>query len=386
MGIGFYDIVHHFHPTMNEDLKPVEDSPYVRPAIEVALRLGLLAALLFWCLAILKPFIPLLIWGVIIAVTLFPFFNALNKRLKNRSGLTATLLVVFLLTIIIIPCVLLADSLLDGIRHLRETYQQEGSLIPPPDERVQSWPAFAKPVVDLWRLAATSTQTFVTQYREQLQDIAKWVFKALTGVGVGILEFMVAVIIAGVMLAYAKSGGDAAERVFIRLIGKRGQEFVRLTETTIRQVVKGILGVAIIQTIMASLGFFIAGVPLAGLWAVLCLIMAIIQIGVGPIVIPIIIYVWSTASTLTAILFTVWCIIVLTIDNVLKPWLLGKGAPVPMLVIFLGAIGGFVATGFVGLFLGAVILSLTYKLALEWMSLGGQGAPTEESASINSKT
>jgi predicted PurR-regulated permease PerM len=206
------------------------------------------------------------------------------------------------------------------------------------------------------------------EYKDQLGDAAKHVFRSLAGVGIGILEFMVSIIIAGVMLAYAKSGGEAVERVFIRLVGARGQEFVKLTETTIRQVVKGILGVAVIQTILASLGFFIAGVPLAGLWAVISLVLAIIQVGVGPVVIPLIIYMWSTSDTLTASLFTGWSVFVLVIDNVLKPWLLGKGAPVPMLVIFLGAIGGFIATGFVGLFLGAVILSLTYKLAQEWMT------------------
>lgn len=342
--------------------------PYVRNAIEIAVRLGLLAALLYWCLTILKPFIPLLIWGIIIAITLFPIFNTVNKRIK-RGGLTATLIVVFLLTVIIVPCVLLAGSLLDGITRLRESYQHDGILIPPPGESVQSWPVITKPVVDLWKLASSSTQVFVTQYREQLQDVAKWIFRALTGIGIGILEMIVAIILSGVMLAYAKSGGEAAERVFIRLVGKRGLEFVRLTETTIRQVVKGILGVAVIQTILASLGLFIAGVPLAGLWAVLCLILAIIQVGVGPVIIPVVIYVWSTSTTTTAVLFTIWNIIVLTIDNVLKPLLLGKGAPVPMLIIFLGAIGGFVATGLVGLFLGAVILSLTYKLLLEWLAV-----------------
>jgi predicted PurR-regulated permease PerM len=233
---------------------------------------------------------------------------------------------------------------------------------------VKDWPAFTKPVVDLWRSASHSTQAFVMQYKHQFTDLAKWFFKSLAGIGFGILEFIAAVIIAGIMLTYAKSGGEAAERVFIRLVGKRGQEFVKLTETTIRQVVKGILGVAIIQTILASIGFFVIGVPAAGLWAVICLVLAIVQIGVGPVVIPLIIYVWSSSSTLAAVLFTVWSVFVLLIDNVLKPWLLGKGAPVPMLVIFLGAIGGFIATGFVGLFLGAVILSLSYKLVTEWIN------------------
>jgi predicted PurR-regulated permease PerM len=190
----------------------------------------------------------------------------------------------------------------------------------------------------------------------------------LAGIGLGIIEFIVSIIIAGVMLAYAESGGKAAEQVFIRLAGRRGQDFVKLTETTIRQVVKGILGVALIQTILASIGFFVAGVPAAGLWTIISLILAIVQIGVGPVVIPLIIYVWSSSDTLTASLFTGWSIMVLVIDNVLKPLLLGKGAPVPMLVIFLGAIGGFIAIGFLGLFLGAVILSLTYKLAVEWIT------------------
>ncbi|MBL7848434.1 MAG: AI-2E family transporter [Cyclobacteriaceae bacterium] len=348
--------------------KSSTEKPILGQAIEIAVRLGLLAALLYWCLMILKPFIPLLIWGVIIAVATYPFFQTLNKKLGNRNGLTATLIALLMIAIIIVPCVLLADSLLEGIHHLRDTYEQNGSLIPPPDDRVKSWPAAAKPVVDLWTMASKSTQAFVVQYKDQLADIVKWTVKSLAGIGIGILEFIVAVIVSAIMLAYSKSGGEATERIFIRLIGRRGQEFVQLTETTIRQVVKGILGVAFIQTILASIGFFVAGVPAAGLWAVICLVLAIVQIGVGPVVIPLIIYIWSTSSTLTAILFTVWSIMVLTIDNILKPWLLGKGAPVPMLVIFLGAIGGFMAVGFVGLFLGAVILSLTYKLAIEWVA------------------
>jgi predicted PurR-regulated permease PerM len=353
---------------MSDPKQPDNERSYLRPAIEITVRLGLLLALIGWCLAILRPFIPLLIWGVIIAVATFPFFNTLSKKLGNRNGLTASLIVILFLLVILIPCVLLADSLLDGVHHLRDAYSQNGHIIPPPPDSVNDWPGFAKPLIDIWSLASNSTQAFVLQYKEQLGDVAKYLFRSLAGIGVGILEFVVSIIIAGVMLAYAKSGGEAVERVFIRLIGSRGQEFVQLTETTIRQVVKGILGVAVIQTVLASLGFFIAGVPLAGLWAVISLVLAIVQVGVGPVVIPIIIYMWSTSDPLTAGLFTGWSVFVLVIDNVLKPLLLGKGAPVPMLVIFLGAIGGFIATGFVGLFLGAVILSLTYKLAQEWMT------------------
>ncbi len=350
----------------NNSLTP--EKPYLQQAIEIAIRLGLLIALISWCLMILSPFLSFLIWGVIIAVTSYPLFERLKKRLRGRENLAATLMVVAMLSVIVVPSYFLADSLIEGIRHFKDAYDQNGHLIPPPDARVESWPAFTKPVVDIWRSAANSLQSFVIEYKDQLADAVRWLAKKLAGIGFGILEFIVSIVIAGVMLAYAKSGGQATEQVFIRLAGKRGPEFVRLTETTIRQVVKGILGVAFIQTILASIGFFVAGVPAAGLWAIISLILAIVQIGVGPVVIPLIIYVWSSSDTLTASLFTAWSIMVLVIDNVLKPLLLGKGAPVPMLVIFLGSIGGFIAIGFLGLFLGAVILSLTYKLASEWIT------------------
>jgi predicted PurR-regulated permease PerM len=344
------------------------ENPHLKTAVEIAIRLGLLLALLGWCFAILSPFLPILIWSIIIAVAMNPIFQSLKKRLGNRGGLTASLMVIIIIIILLIPCVLLTDSLIDGVRHVKDAYDQDGHLIPPPDERVNSWPAFLKPVVDLWALASNSLKAFIVQYKEQLSNVMRWLIKSLAGVGLGILQLLGSFIIAGVMLAYSKSGGEAAERIFIRLLGQRGQEFVKLTETTIRQVVKGILGVAVIQTLLASIGFFVAGVPLAGLWAVLCLMLAIVQVGMGPIIIPLVIYMWSASDGITAGLFTGWSIFVMVIDNVLKPWLLGKGAPVPMLVIFLGAIGGFIAIGFVGLFLGAVILSLTYKLGQEWLN------------------
>ena len=352
-------------------MSEIQPKPYLNQAVEIAIRLSLLVALVGWCFMILSPFISLLLWGTIIAVTVSPIHQKLKKRLGGREKLSAILIALVLLAVILVPCVLLAESLFEGIRHFRETYQQGGHLIPPPDQRVDSWPAAAQPIVDIWRLASSSLHTFLIQYKDQLTDVGRWLFSALAGISIGILQFMIAIMLSGVMLVYAKSGGDAVERVFIRLAGKRGEYFVKLSEVTIRQVVKGILGVAFIQATLASIGFFVAGVPAAGLWAVISLVLAIVQIGVGPVVIPIIIYMFSTSDTLTASLFMGWSIMVLLIDNVLKPLLLGRGAPVPMLVIFLGAIGGFVASGFIGLFLGAVILSLTYKLAEEWISPEG---------------
>ena len=348
--------------------KASPEKHYLGQAVEIAIRLSLLIALLVLCIMILRPFITLLLWGIIIAVAVHPVFESLKRKLRGRGKLAATLITLILLAVILGPCLMLAESLVDGIKYLNETYQQGGQLIPPPDSRVESWPAITKPIVEFWRLASNSLQSVVIQYKDQLADASRWLFSAIAGTSLGIAQFVISIIVAGVFLVYAEAGGDTIEKVFVRIAGKRGKDFARLSEVTIRQVVKGVLGVAIIQTTLASVGFFVAGVPAAGLWAVLCLILAIIQIGISPVVIPLIIYMFSASDTLTASLFMVWSLLVLISENVLKPILLGRGAPVPMLVIFLGSIGGFVSSGFLGLFLGAVILSLAYKLTQEWLS------------------
>jgi predicted PurR-regulated permease PerM len=151
------------------------------------------------------------------------------------------------------------------------------------------------------------------------------------------------------------------------MAGERAEEFARITKETIRSVAKGVLGVALIQATLAGLGFMVVGLPAAGLLALICLFLAIIQLGLAPITIPAVIYVFYTAETLTAVVFLIWCIIVTPIDAVLKPILLGKGAPVPMIVIFLGVLGGFLTQGIIGLFVGAVILSLGFRIYLSWV-------------------
>ena len=139
-------------------------------------------------------------------------------------------------------------------------------------------------------------------------------------------------------------------------------------ELTVRNVAKGVLGVAVIQSLLAGIGIVLAGVPLAGLWIIICLVLAIVQVGILPVSVGTIIYIWGNADTLTASLFTGWMIFVGIIDNILKPILLGKGAPAPMLVVFLGAIGGFMFSGFIGLFTGAIVLTLGYKLVIGWVN------------------
>ena len=335
--------------------------------VDTLIRLGVLSLLLMWCFDILKPFVLILIWAIVIAIAVYPIHTFFIKIFRGRKILAGIVLTLFMLSVIIIPSGLIMYSLFEGVNHFRELFRAGEHLIPPPGGNTANWPVFAKPIVDFWQLASDNLQDAVVQYSDEIKQYGAVLLVALAGFSKGILSFIVSIIIAGVLLIYADSSAVVTRKIFKKLVGKNGENFATISVLTIRNVVKGILGVAIIQTTMAALGFFIAGVPFAGLWTILCLILSIIQVGVGPIAIPVAIYMFSVSDTTTAIVLAIWLGITLLADNVLKPILLGRNAPAPMLVIFLGAIGGFIYNGFIGLFLGAIILTIGYKLFMMWL-------------------
>jgi predicted PurR-regulated permease PerM len=199
---------------------------------------------------------------------------------------------------------------------------------------------------------------------------------AAEGAGIALLQFVLAIFIAGAFLANAEAAERMTRAVARRIAGERGLILVAVAEKTIRSVASGILGVAIIQALLAGVGFLVAGVPAAGLLTLICLISGVIQLGVVIVLIPVVIYLFSTAETTTAVGFLIWAILVAPIDNVLKPILLGRSVDVPMLVVFVGAIGGFLSSGIIGLFLGAVVLALGYKLFLTWLKQNDLTADT----------
>lgn len=335
--------------------------------VDTIIRLGVLAVLLMWCFDILKPFVLILVWAVVIAIAIYPVHVFFEKIFRGRKILAVIVLTLVMLSFIIIPSGLIIYSLYEGVNHFRDAFNNGEHLIPPPGGTTANWPVITKPIVEIWQLASDNLQDAVVKYSEQIKEYGAILLIALAGFSKGILSFIVSIIIAGVLLVYADSSVVVTHKIFGKLVGKDSENFATITVLTIRNVVKGILGVAFIQTTMIGVGFFIAGVPFAGLWTILCLILAIVQIGVGPIAIPVVIYMFSVSDTTTAVILAIWIGITLVSDNVLKPILLGRNAPAPMLVIFLGAIGGFLYNGFIGLFLGAIILTIGYKLFMTWL-------------------
>ncbi len=341
---------------------------FMKRTVEAAIRIGVIAGLIAWCFLIARPFLVPIIWGAIIAVAIFHGYERLRTALGGRR-ITAAVLVSFLmLVLLVLPSVLLGDSLVSGARNVVNSFQSGELHIPPPPDSVASWPLIGEPIAKAWTLASQNLEEALRQASPLLKGFGAWLLGAAAGAGLALLQFVLAILIAGAFLANSEAAGRMMRAVAKRLVGERGLEFAVVAEKTVRSVASGILGVALIQALLAGLGFLVAGVPAAGLLTLVCLVFGVIQLGVVIVLIPVVIYLFSTADTVTAVGFLIWAILVAPVDNILKPILLGRGVDVPMLIIFVGAIGGFLNAGIIGLFIGAVVLALGYKLFLAWLA------------------
>jgi predicted PurR-regulated permease PerM len=356
---------------MNDTSLPAEDKIFQRRAIEASIRIGLIVLLVLWCFNIVKPFVLVILWGAIIAVAIYPLFMKFQSFLGNRQNLAATLMTLIALAMLITPAIMLSGSAIESSQELAEQIEAGTLTIPPPSDKVKEWPLVGQKVYDAWNLASINLGAAINKFSAQLSELGKVALSAAAGAGATILQFVVSIIIAGILLVYAASGTRAVERLFARLIGKDdGSKFANMAGATIRSVAQGVLGVALIQAVLAGIGFLVMGIPYAGLLTLLVLLWAIIQLPTLIILIPIIIFAFSIASTVPAVIFMIWCLLVGLSDNILKPLLLGRGLDIPMPIILLGAIGGMIMSGLIGLFVGAVVLSVGYTLYTAWLDNG----------------
>ena len=343
------------------------DRQFMDRAIETFIRIALLALLAAWCFDIVRPFIAPSLWGLIIAIGLHPAYGRLHSALGERSAMAATLLSLLLLALLMIPALLLSGSVAEGIHLLMQDYEQGMLDVPPPPSWVAGLPLVGTALDGFWQEASNNLEAALRQVLPEIKMALHWVGGMVAGVGLGILQFIFAIAIAGVLLAHECQARRAARTLARRLAGERGVEFAALATATVHSVTRGILGVAAIQAILAGLGWLAAGVPAAGVWALLALLLSVVQLGIFLVAIPILVYVFADGDTTTFVALLIWTLVVGSLDNILKPILLGRGVEVPMAVIFVGAIGGFLSSGIIGLFVGAVVLVLGYKLFIAWL-------------------
>ena len=338
--------------------------------IHYALQLLALAILLVWCFNILAPFLIPMLWGGVFASSFFPIHEKLIGKYGWKNWLSATFITLAALAVLIVPAIFFMIAGAGEIKELAENIRDGDLVIPAPNEEIKSWPFVGEKAYAFWTEASINVSLTIREHQDQLKPLLLRLVALLRNTAGGVLSLTVSIIISGIVLAYEKEESDFARKFFVKLAGKKGEEMAGIAKQTVQNVVKGILGVAAIQTIFVGIGLLVAGIPFAGLWIILSLILAIVQIGILPVSIGVIIYIWTTGDTVTATILTIWMLVVGLMDNVLKPILLGKGASVPMMVVFLGAIGGFIYSGFIGLFTGAVVLTLAYKLGEEWLDSG----------------
>ncbi len=345
-----------------EITKPSDNEAYYDRVVSASLRIGFVALLFFLSFLILKPFIVMVLWSIIIAVGIYPIFRKLSTAMGNKDKLASTLITLTMLALLIVPSVLLLDSTIESIQNIAAEYEAGTLKVLPPPENVAEWPLVGKPIYEIWKLASTNLDAALIKLEPQIKEYGPKLVGAVAGLGGTILLSLISIIIAGVLLLQSVSAEKTTQKIFKLLLGKDGREFTELAGKTISSVVQGVLGIAIIQSVAAGIVMLLFGIPAAGLWALIVLMLAIIQLPPTLILLPVAIYGFSIMDTTSAVIFLILSIVISVADTFLKPLFLGRGVEVPMLVILLGAIGGMMVFGILGLFLGAVILALAYKV------------------------
>jgi len=313
------------------------------------------------------PFASIILWSIILSLALYPIHNKLTEKMGGRPKLASAIIFLALLVIIIVPLFFLIGSLVNEFKELKMSFNDGTLTIPLPNEKVKTWPVFGEKLFEFWQSISGNLEETIIKYKEPLAGFGKTLAKGILSSVSGVIQIMAALIIAGILLAIGGTG-DYVRKFFRKLAGEKGDDFADIALSTVGSVVKGIIGVALILAMLNSILFILAGIPYAGIWTFLIFVLCVLQIPVFFVTIPIIIYMFSTKELAPAIVWTILMLVVGTSDNILKPILLGKGAPVPMLVIFIGVIGGFIFSGFIGLFTGAIIMSIGYKLFIGWLN------------------
>jgi predicted PurR-regulated permease PerM len=337
------------------------------------------------CYQVFSPFLTLTAWAVILAVTLYPLHQALAAKLRGKQGLAATLLVLLGIVLIFAPTTVLMSSLADSVHQLIRDVQANSLAIPAPPDGVAEWPVIGEKMHAFWSRAHADLPALVQSMQPKIRDLAKAALAFVAGIGGGLLRFLAAFIVAGILMAFGEAGARGSRAIVDRVVGPaRGAEFARLSTATIRAVAQGVIGVAFIQAMVVGLVLFFAGVPWAGALAAICLVLGIAQVPALIVTLPAIAYVWASGDygNTAAIVYTVLLFVAGMTDNVLKPLLLGRGVEAPMPVILLGALGGMATAGILGMFLGATLLALGYQILMAWVASDPDAAMSRDASTL----
>ena len=336
-------------------------------SLDALIRLLLLAGLGAACALILQPFAEILIWAGLLAVILKPIQLWLQHQLRfNRWG-SAALIVLVGLLVLLGPVGALAATLLNNISDLLELLRQSRHTLPEAPQVLEELPLVGPAIPPILHGALSDLHSLLRSHSDTLAEMSTRLLETTLAKGLGFLKLLVSLLVAALMLARSEALMQRLDGVLRRLAPEHADTLQRITTTTVRNVSRGVVGVAFLQALLIGLGLLAAGVPWAGLLTVLALILCLLQIGPLPVVIVALLLAWNQLAPLVALLLTLWMIPITLLEHVLKPLLMARGLPVPMLVILVGVLGGTLKAGVAGLFLGPVALSLGYHFVRLWV-------------------
>ncbi len=344
---------------------------------EVIIAWAIVVILLAGCLFVMRPFISALLWALVLSFASWPIYQRVLRWVGKRRSLAATLMTLAMVVAMLVPILIVGSTVVQNVRDLAiaaERWLEEGPPAPP--QWLAKVPIVGHRAVDSWQtLAQDSTKLWAAAYR-LVEPISAIMLKIGLGVGNGLLQIALSLLITFFLFRDAGRGAERLSCLVEQLSGERGRYLLKIAGDTVRGVVYGILGTALLQAVLLGIGYLIAGLPGVGLLALLTFFVSIVpMLGTGLVWIPATIWLFHQGSPGYGIFLLVWGLLVSSLDNFVRPWLISQGSDLPFLLIFFGVIGGAFAFGFVGVFLGPTLLAVGYRLVQEWISTHSDTVP-----------
>ena len=339
--------------------------------LDVLIRAALIGVMAALCYVVFAPFLTLMVWALILAVTLYPLHRSLARKIGGRQGLAATIVVVIGGLLIVTPTALLMNSFGSSVYDFVGAVQHNTLVIPAPPAGIEEWPIVGKKINGVWSKAHSDLPGLVESMQPKVGELARKALSIVASIGVGMLQFIASIIVAGILMAYGEAGTRGSRAIFGRIAGsERGEYLATLSTATIRAVAQGVIGIAFVQATLVGLALLVAHVPWAGVLAAITLVLSVAQVPALIVILPAIGYIWSSGnySSGAAITYTILLGLSGMADNILKPLMLGRGVDAPMPVILLGALGGMATGGILGMFVGATLLALGYQIFMSWVA------------------
>ena len=345
-------------------------APPSQDLTRITLAVVFIGLMIVACLWILRPFVAATVWAVMVVVATWPIMLALQARLGGRRWPAVTVMTLAMLLLLVVPFVLAVATIVDHVDDIAGWSKSVATRpLPPPPAWLERTPLVGSKIANEWRhLAATPPDELVSRATPYIRQLARWLAGQAGGLGLLLLHVLLTVLITAILYTTGETAAKGMRRFARRLAADRGDESVVLAGQAIRAVALGVVVTAIVQSAAAGIGLAVSGIPYATVLTAIILVLCIAQLGPILVLAPAVACLYWTGDAAWGTALLVWTVLVGALDNVLRPVLIKRGADLPLLLIFAGVIGGLIGFGVLGLFVGPVVLAVTYRLLESWIA------------------